>query len=213
MPQKFTSINFFVACRIVEIFSAICEHCFDLRDEIGNIGELEEQLLVTLVEVGPKLICEPNNESYLAKITRIERIIFSKKEYVERESAVAIIGNELSSLYNIPYAVAFSVVVPSWAGYISSKITVQMVEFARKVFGIKPSYSEEETIEYGIMALEHFFTSLNMPISFYDYDIPMNENEKILQRISFREKDKAIGSSIVLSREDVACILDIASGG
>lgn len=204
---------FLTACGIVDMFSHTCERYFAPEDEIGVIDRMAEGILKTLVDIGPRVLKEPDNYSCRAEIMWIGTIAHNNTVGVGRiqDWSTHVIGNELSALYDTPHGATLSIIMGSWMRYVYQKKPERFARYAKEVFGV-PWYGTNtlEAAAEGILRTEYYFKTLGMPTSFADYHIPKDQVEEMLNKIEFYGGDEPIGGLVRLNREDVRRIYQMA---
>ena len=197
--------NFLTACGIVDMFSHVCERYFCPDDEIGVIDRMSEGILKTLIDIGPKLLNEPQNYTYRAEVMWIGTIAHNNTVGVGRvqDWATHEIGNELSAIYDTPHAATLSIIMGSWMRYVYKKKPLRFARYAHKVFDVDWDEENIASVAYqGILETEKFFRKMGMPISFSEFDLQTDEIEKMLDQIDFRGEDNSIGGIVRLNRDD-----------
>lgn len=207
--------KFLTACGVVDMFSHVCERYFAPDDEIGVIDRMSEGILKTLVDVGPKVLQEPENYTYRAEIMWIGTIAHNNTVGIGRvqDWGTHEIGNELSALYDTPHGATLSIIMGSWMRYVYEKKPERFARYAREVFGVDWQEGGEGALKaamQGIEETERFFKNMGMPTSFSDFKIPTDGIEKMLDRIAFRGEDESIGGIVRLNREDCRKIYEMA---
>lgn len=207
--------KFLTACGITDMFSHVCERYFTSDNEIGVIDRMCEAILKTLVDIGPKVLQNPTKYSYRAEIMWIGTIAHNNTVGIGRvqDWATHEIGNELSALFDTPHGATLSIIMGSWMRYVYKQNPERFARYAKEVFGIK--WTADNTIEaayQGILETEKFFKSLGMPISFQDFNLPVDDHkiEKMLDQIDFRGEDRSIGGFVRLNREDCKKIYEMS---
>lgn len=201
------------ACGVVDMYSHVCERYFAPDEEIGVIDRMSEGILRTLVDVGPKVLAEPDNYAYRGEIMWMGTIAHNNTVGIGRTQdwATHEIGNELSALYDTPHGVTLSVIMGSWMRYVYKKKPMRFARYAHEVFGVE--WTPDNTLEAayeGIIKTEEFFRSLSMPVSFREFNIPADRIEDMLDRIAFRGEDNCIGGIVRLDRDDCRKIYEMA---
>jgi alcohol dehydrogenase len=207
LPRKLTALG------IVDMFSHICERYFSPNQEIGVIDRMATGILKTLVDIGPRVLEEPDNYSYRAEIMWIGSIAHNNTVGIGRiqDWATHEIGNELSAFYDTPHGITLSVIMGSWMRYVYLKDVQRFSHYAANVFDITLDMDHpEKTALKGIECTEIFFKSLGMPISFSEAGIPDNELDLLVKNMAFRGESKTIGGFFNLTAEDVLKILEAA---
>lgn len=207
--------KFLTACGITDMFSHVCERYFTSDNEIGVIDRMCEAILKTLVDVGPKVLQNPKKYSYRAEIMWIGTIAHNNTVGIGRTQdwATHEIGNELSALFDTPHGATLSIIMGAWMRYVYKQNPERFARYAQEVFGIE--WNKDNTIEVayqGILETEKFFKSLDMPISFQDFNLQIDDStiEKMLDQIDFRGEDNSIGGIVRLNREDCKKIYEMS---
>lgn len=205
--------KFLTACGVVDMFSHVCERYFAPEDEIGVIDRMSEGILRTLVEIGPRVLEEPDNYEYRGEIMWIGTIAHNNTVGIGRTQdwSTHEIGNELSALYDTPHGVTLSIIMASWMRYVYKKKPMRFARYASEVFGVE--WNGDNTLEAayaGILKTEEFFRNMSMPISFHDFNVPTDRVEDMLDRIAFRGDDNCIGGIMRLNRDDCRKIYEMA---
>lgn len=209
----FSLPKFVTACGITDMFSHICERYFSPDEEIGVTDRMEEAVLKTLVDIGPKLIADPTNYFLRANAMWIGTIAHNNTLGVGRRTdwATHLLGNELSALYDTPHGATLSIMMPSWMRYVYRQKPLRFARYAREVFGLPwDGQNTLQAAEAGIEATENFFKSMGMPVSFAQFNVPANGVEDMLARIPFDGDDQSIGGIVRLNRSDAQKIFTMA---
>lgn len=209
----YTLPQFLTACGVTDMFSHTCERYFCPDDEVGVIDRMAEGILRTLVDVGPKVLQEPDNYTYRAEIMWVGSIAHNNTVGIGREQdwGTHEIGNELSALYDTPHGATLSIIMGSWMRYVYQSHPERFARYAREVFGVQwDGTNTLEAAEEGIRRTEAYFQSMGMPISFAEMNIPTDRIEDMLDRIAFRGEDHCIGGIARLSRDDCRKIYEMA---
>ncbi|MFV0352450.1 MAG: iron-containing alcohol dehydrogenase [Oscillospiraceae bacterium] len=213
-PELTFSIPRFVtACSITDMFSHVCERYFSPDEEIGVTDRMEEGVLKTLLDIGPKLMEEPGDYFLRANAMWIGTIAHNNTLSVGRRTdwATHLLGNELSALYDTPHAATLSIIMGSWMRYVYKQKPLRFARYAKEVFGINwDGQNTLQAAQEGIEATEAFFKSMGMPVSFADYKVPTDAVEDMLDRIPFEGEDASIGGIVRLSRADAKVIFEMA---
>lgn len=202
LPRKLTAYG------IVDMFSHICERYFSPDQPIGAVDRMATGMLKTLVEIGPKVLQEPDSYEYRSELMWIGAMAHNDIVGVGREQdwTTHIIGNELSALYDTPHGVTLSVLMGSWMRYVYLNDLERFAAYANEVFAI-PYQSELASMAVeGIEKTEEFFAQLSMPISLSSLGIKNDEIDDIVNQISFANEGETIGGFVKLDKEDVYTI-------
>lgn len=205
--------GFLTACGITDMFSHVCERYFSPDEEIGVIDRMAEGILRTLIDIGPRVLEEPQNYALRGELMWIGTIAHNNTVGIGRvqDWATHEIGNELSALYDTPHGATLSIIMGSWMRYVYEKKPERFARYAQEVFGVKwePEHTLEAAYE-GIIKTEAYFRRLGMPVSFREFGVPEDGIEQMIDRIAFRGDDKCIGGIVRLNREDCRKIFEMA---
>lgn len=202
----YTLPKFLTSCGIVDMFSHISERYFSPSSDFGVIDRMAEGALRSLVDVGIKVLDEPENYEYRSELMWIGTIAHNDTLGVGREQdwATHVIGNELSALYDITHGATLSIIMPSWMKYVYEDNIERFSRYAIKVFNVNPhGLSKEEIAIEGIKQTKKFFIELGMPTNFKEMSIPTDNIDKMADKIKYSNETQTIGNLKKLNRQDV----------
>jgi len=122
------------------------------------------------------------------------------------------LGHELSGKFDVAHGASLSAIWGSWAQYCYGAKPERFTRFAKQVWGIEKSTSEE-TGRAGMDATVAFFSSLGMPTCFTELGIGVQSEEilgELADRCVFYGKRK-VGSFKELGKEDTYQIYKLAN--
>jgi hypothetical protein len=90
------------------------------------------------------------------------------------DQIIHIVGHSFSAFYDTPHGSAMSVSIPAVMKYHLDERVEKYSIFAQEVFGIEGDISKE-TAQKGIDALEAWFKSIGVPVTFAEANMPTNE--------------------------------------
>lgn len=169
------------------------------------------------------------SEALLREVIRAARIVYRDPENYEARSLImwastmahnGILGvgvekedwtshqlsHELSLSYDVAHGAALAVVFPNWLRYavLVKKNTHKICRFAREVFGIRGNLNNPERLALeGIDALQSFYRSVGLPVSFKDLGVGPEAVEKMADNV-LTGPDGSCGGYIKTYRNDFA---------
>jgi len=161
------------AAGATDIMIHICERYFSPTEEVAVTDRLCEALLLTMIEMTPRVIANPNDYEARANIMWAGMVAHNNICGVGREQDWASHGmeHELSAFYGATHGAGLAVIAPAWMKFVSAKKPDKFTQFAKRVWGV-------DTASEGIAAFEKFLKSIGMPSSIKEFgakaeDIPM----------------------------------------
>ena len=210
----YTLPSYQLACGIVDIMMHTMDRYFTLTQGNEITDEIAESLLRVVIKNGKILIKNPQNYQALSEIMWCGSLSHNGLTGLGAVTDFAPhqLGHELSGKFDVAHAASLSTIWGSWAQYCYEAKPERFTRFAKQVWGIEKS-SSDETGRAGMEATIAFFTSLGMPTCFIELGIGV-QSEKILGELAdncvFYGKRK-IGGFKKLDREDTYQIYKLAN--
>ncbi len=138
-----------------------------------------EAIIKEAMEYGPKVLSEPENYEYRAKIMWAATNALNGLTNHGRKSGdwgVHDIGHNLSYLFDTPHGATLSIAFPAWLKLQKERIPERIAKLGEHLYGTS---SVDKTIEN----LENFFQSLGSPIKLSDIGIGKDKKETIIQQM------------------------------
>lgn len=167
-----------------------------------------ESVMASLVEIGPKVMQEPDNYEYAANFmwccTMALNGLLSRG--VPTDWAIHAIGHELTAQYHIDHARTLAIIMPGHYNYNFEAKKQKLAQYATRVWGITEG-SVEEKAKAAIDRTEAFFNSLGIAthLSEYTENYP-GTAEKIAETFTARGWT-ALGEHKNLKPQDVEAIV------
>lgn len=159
-----------------------------------------EAILLTLIEVGPKVLANPNDYDARANLMWAATQALSGLigVGVPQDWATHNIGHEITAFFGLDHAETLAIVMPSLLRHEKGRKRGKLLQYARRVWNITIA-DEDEAIEMGIGATQQFFHALGMPTKLADYKISPAEaakkvSDRFAQRGSTHGEHNAIGA-------------------
>ena len=204
---SFTLSPYKTACCGSTLLCKVIEQYFSNAKTNPLTDRLLESMMVSIIEIMPRVLKEPYNYDLRANLMWASTIgssnICSKGRKGDR--SVTYLCNQIRSLYAIDYGALMAIIMPSWMEFTLHHNIMRYCQFANRVFGIDVDFEHKErTARKGINALKLFFKDIGMPA--YLHDLNINERSiPVFLRTLLYDKE-TIGNFVVLKRPDCEAI-------
>jgi len=138
-----------------------------------------EAIIKEAMEYGPKVLSEPENYEYRAKIMWAATNALNGLTNHGRKSGdwgVHDIGHNLSYLFDTPHGATLSIAFPAWLKLQKERIPERIAKLGEHLYGTS-------SVDKTIKNLEDFFQSLGSPIKLSDIGIGKDKKETIIQQM------------------------------
>jgi len=188
------------AAGAVDIMIHICERYFSNTENVEVTDRLCEALLLTMKEMTPRVIANPNDYEARANIMWAGTVAHNNICGVGREQDWAShdMEHELSAFYGATHGAGLAVIAPAWMKYVSAKKPAKFVQFAERVWGVK-------TAAEGIACFEKFLKSIGMPGSIKEFGAKQEDIPTLAKHIGGE-----IGGYVKLGESDIEEIYRMA---
>ena len=172
VPKDYTSYG------VVDLIAHSLEGFFGEGDA-SLTDRFVEAIIKEAMEYGPKVITDPKNYEYRAKIMWAATTALNGLTNHGRKSGdwgVHDIGHNISYLFDTPHGATLSIAFPAWLKLQKERIPERISKLGEHLFG-NPSI--DETIE----GIEKFFKSIDSPIKLSDIGIGEDKKKEITQQM------------------------------
>ncbi|MDR2390536.1 MAG: iron-containing alcohol dehydrogenase [Planctomycetota bacterium] len=200
---------------VVDILMHTLERYFTNDRQVELIDRMSESLLLTVLEVAPKLLANPRDYDARAEIMWAGSLSHNGLTGTGRTGDFAShqIEHELSGMFDVAHGAGLSAVWPSWARYVYKQDIARFAQFAVRVMGVEMNYfNPEETALRGIARIEDFFRSIKMPVTISELgikDLTEKQIDEMVAKCSWNGTRK-IGQFVKLDSSDVKKIYQMA---
>jgi alcohol dehydrogenase YqhD (iron-dependent ADH family) len=188
---------------IVDMMSHALENYFHHKENTFLQDRMCESLLMTVLEIGPKLLDDLENYDHR------ETILYSGTMGLNGMLSMGIMGDwathhiehALSAVYDIPHGAGIAILFPNWMKHCLYENPERFQQLAARVFGVKTmgKTSVEAGLE-GIEKLREFWNSLDAPSRLADYNINQIEIDLLADKVMINGE---LGNFKKLKRNDV----------
>lgn len=116
--------------------------------------------------------------------------------------------HELSGMFDVAHGAGLAAIWGSWARYVFGAEPSRFAQFAVNVMGVENDFSDpSRTALKGIVAMENFYRSINMPVSISDLGISLTNEQvaELADKCSF-QGTRTVGHFRELFRDDMEAI-------
>ena len=197
---------------ISDMMAHIMERYFTQTKGVEVTDRMCEGLLKAIIEEAPVVLKEPKNYDVRANVMWAGTVAHNGICGVGREEDWATHGleHELSALYGVAHGAGLAVMFPAWMEYVYPSGIDRFVQFAVRVWDIKPEGDKKATALKGIEALKNFFSSIGLPVNFQELGAKTSDIDRLIDTLRINSGGK-LGMFRELSMEDCRKIYEIAA--
>ncbi len=192
---------------IVDMMTHMLEQYFHNADQTDVQDRMIEGTLKTIVEIGPKLMSDLQNEKLRETIMFAGTIGLNGMLQMgyQGDWATHNIEHAVSAIYDIPHGGGLAILFPNWMEHTIDVKPERFKQLAVRVFEIDPEgKTDKEAGMEGIKALRDFWASIEAPVRLSDYDIDDSRIDEMAEKTLF---NGPFGHFTNLDRDDVKAIL------
>lgn len=194
---------------IIDIISHVLERYFTHTTNVDLTDHLCEGVLRTVIDNAYKIKKNPNDYDARAEIMLSGTLAHNGILGLGREEDWAShrIGHEITALYGTTHGVTLSIVLPAWMKYVYKEKMDRFARFAEKAFRVcKENKSLEEVALEGIERFEYFLKDMDMPISFKEANLPVDDFELLAEKCT---NGGHVGRFKKIYKDDILNILEL----
>ncbi len=177
-----------IANGVIDSFVHVMEQYMTFPAGAPLQDRLAESILVTLTEIGPKLLASPRDydlhATFMWTATMALNGVISVG--VPQDWATHVIGHELTALHGTDHARTLAVVMPSLLNVKRAAKREKLLQWAERVWGIREG-DPEQRIDAAIAKLRAFFESMGAPTRLSGHGIPASVAEVVEKRLAARK--------------------------
>ncbi len=206
----FTLPDYQTACGAVDIMAHIMERYFTNTANVELTDRLSESALKTIIKNVPRIL--EDNEDYAARAEVMWTGTIAHNDLLgtgrEEDWSSHGIEHELSGIYDVAHGAGLAVIFPAWMNYVYQHDLERFAQFAVRVWDVDPDFKDLEwTARQGIKKTKEFFSSIGMPVTLEELDIPAARLEEMAKKAT---ENGVIGNFVSLDTEDVLSIYQSA---
>jgi NADP-dependent alcohol dehydrogenase len=191
-----------VANGVVDAFVHVMEQYLTYPVDARVQDRFAEGLLKTLVEIGPRVLNEPDNYDARANWMWTATMALNGliAAGVPEDWSTHMIGHELTALHGIDHARTLAIVLPANMQVRREAKREKLLQYAERIWGITDG-SEEERMDAAIAHTRAFFEALGVPTRLRDYDLGARHIDTVVSQL------EAHGMTDLGERQDVTLAL------
>lgn len=184
-PSKtFTLPERQVANGVVDAFVHVVEQYLTYPADAPVQDRFAEGLLLTLIELGPKALSQPQDYQVRANLMWVATLALNGLigAGVPQDWATHMIGHEITALYGLDHAQTLAVVLPVMLQQRRAAKHAKLLQYAERVWGLN-SGSEAQRIDAAIVRTRDFFEALGVKTRLGDYQLGQEVIEPLIAQL------------------------------
>lgn len=184
-PSKtFTLPERQVANGVVDAFVHVVEQYLTYPADAPVQDRFAEGLLLTLIELGPKALSQPQDYQVRANLMWVATLALNGLigAGVPQDWATHMIGHEITALYGLDHAQTLAVVLPVMLQQRRAAKHAKLLQYAERVWGLS-SGSEAQRIDAAIVHTRDFFEALGVKTRLGDYHLGQEVIEPLIAQL------------------------------
>jgi len=173
-----------VANGVVDAYVHIMEQYLTYPVDGRVQDRFAESLLLTLIEIGPKVLAQPEDYDLRANLMWVATLALNGLigAGVPQDWATHMIGHELTAAYDIDHARTLAIVLPSMLSIRRTEKRDKLLQYAERVWQIT-SGSDDERIDQAIAKTRAFFESLEVPTRLSAYTLGQDAVHHVVKQL------------------------------
>ncbi|WP_138517600.1 iron-containing alcohol dehydrogenase [Limnobacter alexandrii] len=157
---------------VVDAYTHIMEQYLTYPVEARVQDRFAEGLLQTLIEVGPKVLANPQDYDTQANFMWVATLALNGLigSGVPSDWSTHMIGHEITALHGLDHAQTLAIILPTMLSLRRDVKRAKLLQYAERVWHISEG-TEDARIEAAIQNTRAFFESLSVPTRLSAYNI------------------------------------------
>ncbi|WP_026712992.1 iron-containing alcohol dehydrogenase [Flavobacterium daejeonense] len=195
---------------VVDAFTHVMEQYLTYPHDAYLQDRISEGILQTLIEVGPKVVENPNNYALASNFMWCCTMALNGliQKGVPGDWATHMIGHELTALYHIDHARTLAIIGPNLYQVLFETKKAKLAQYGKRIFNLNGT--EEEIAQEAINKTVAFFHQMGMDTKLSQYtDDYTKTADFIVNR--FEERGwKGLGENQQVTLEKVKAIVEMS---
>ncbi|MEK4306503.1 iron-containing alcohol dehydrogenase [Oceanobacillus sp. M60] len=171
---------------LVDMMSHVLEHYFHHEENTPIQDRWCEGILLTLIDVGPKLLADPENYAYRSTAMLGGTLALNNMLNLgyRGDWATHNLEHAVSAVHDIPHGGGLAILFPNWMRHVLDENNVhRFKQLAVRVFDVDTIGKSDKVVALeGIDKLREFWNELGAPSSLTDYDIDESTLEEMAEK-------------------------------
>lgn len=168
------------------MMSHVLEHYFHHEENTPIQDRWCEGILLTLIDVGPKLLADPENYAYRSTAMLGGTLALNNMLNLgyRGDWATHNLEHAVSAVHDIPHGGGLAILFPNWMRHVLDENNVhRFKQLAVRVFDVDTIGKSDKVVALeGIDKLREFWNELGAPSSLTDYDIDESTLEEMAEK-------------------------------
>ncbi|MDE6042487.1 MAG: iron-containing alcohol dehydrogenase [Muribaculaceae bacterium] len=206
----FTLTAWQTSCGIVDMMSHILERYFTSTRGVEVTDRLAEGLLMSLIELAPKVLADPTDYNARANVEWASTLAHNGLMGCGRKEdwSSHAMEHELSALYGVTHGAGLAVVIPAWMAFMAHHKPSKVAQLGRRVFGVEATDDRSAAIE-AVAQMRAFFSAvLRMPLTMKALGVDEPDIDELVSRLHAHKGDE-LGSYYRLTPADTRQIYEL----
>ncbi len=208
-PEYTFSVNrYHTAAGVVDIIAHIFEQYFSHTKGSDVQDLIAEALIKVCLKYGPIVLHSPRDYTARSNLMWAGTLALNGLIGYGKDSDWASHGieHELSAIYDISHGAGLAIIMPSWMkNVLSDKTVPRLAAYGINIWNIDADKDPIDIANEAILKTKVFFTSLGMPKSLREIDIPAEMFEEMAGNVI--DHYGQVGSFKKLNKQDIIDIL------
>jgi len=200
-----------VAYGASDILAHLLERYFSPEENVVVTDKLLTGAIQSMFVIAPKVYKNPAEYDSMAEFCLLGTLahngMLALGRNIQAWESHPIEMSFISGHYNFAHGQGLSIIFPAWLKYMAEKKPGKVLQFAKEVMKATGK-TDAETMKKGIVYLEKFFKSLNLPVSLKELNIDVSEAKEVVKTVF--PTDVVLGGYGKLSLDDILNIVDLA---
>jgi len=171
---------------LVDMMSHVLEHYFHHEENTPIQDRWCEGILLTLIDVGPKLLVDPENYAYRSTAMLGGTLALNNMLNLgyRGDWATHNLEHAVSAVHDIPHGGGLAILFPNWMRHVLDESNVhRFKQLAVRVFDVDTIGKSDKVVALeGIDKLREFWNELGAPSKLADYDIDESTVEEMAEK-------------------------------
>lgn len=171
---------------LVDMMSHVLEHYFHHEENTPIQDRWCEGILLTPIDVGPKLLADPENYAYRSTAMLGGTLALNNMLNLgyRGDWATHNLEHAVSAVHDIPHGGGLAILFPNWMRHVLDENNVhRFKQLAVRVFDVDTIGKSDKVVALeGIDKLREFWNELGAPSSLTDYDIDESTLEEMAEK-------------------------------
>lgn len=171
---------------LVDMMSHVLEHYFHHEENTPIQDRWCEGILLTLIDVGPKLLADPENYDYRSTAMLGGTLALNNMLNLgyHGDWATHNLEHAVSAVHDIPHGGGLAILFPNWMRHVLDETNApRFKQLAVRVFGVDPIGKSDKVVALeGIDQLRAFWGEIEAPSRLADYDIDESTVEEMAEK-------------------------------